>query len=416
MKKILTSLLAVILIATLCAIPAFAADGIDTTAELKAALEGANDGDVIAITGDFTLTEGLKIEKKVTIEGNGFTITSDASVRKTFQIFSDAEFKNITIKNKYTGDARVLDTRAGGIKLTLTKATIETVAGINSQPLTIGGNANTADNFVTVNVKDSSIKAAPSGYAIIIFNPVKMTIDNSKLEGYTTIYAREASSSVGSKGSVIDVINGSELYGFNPYSGESNAFATITISDDNVTVNVDKTSTVKANSTGDQPQSILLFKGYKDSNITINGKVEITSVSAEKYLVNGVKAEDNNTIVFPVEFAEQLKQEGINVTTLNGVATSICKDGTHSLEKVAAKAATEEADGLKEHYACKNCVALFEDETGSKMINDADSLVIPKLEKKNPANGDNLFGLYAAVVTLTLSVAALFISKRKVQD
>lgn len=52
----------------------------------------------------------------------------------------------------------------------------------------------------------------------------------------------------------------------------------------------------------------------------------------------------------------------------------------HSLEKVEAKAATYEAEGNIEYYACENCDLIFADEEGSEEIKLADT-VIKKLEK-----------------------------------
>lgn len=48
---------------------------IDTEEELKYAVGAAKDGEVLAISSDITLADGLFIDKDITLEGNGYTIT-----------------------------------------------------------------------------------------------------------------------------------------------------------------------------------------------------------------------------------------------------------------------------------------------------------------------------------------------------
>ncbi|MGN1206389.1 MAG: Ig-like domain-containing protein [Eubacterium sp.] len=69
--------------------------------------------------------------------------------------------------------------------------------------------------------------------------------------------------------------------------------------------------------------------------------------------------------------------DNYNKTTIQvDVQRSVC---THNLDKVAAIAATEEAEGNKEYYKCNDCGKYFEDALGTKEITK-ESVVIPKLE------------------------------------
>ena len=65
---------------------------------------------------------------------------------------------------------------------------------------------------------------------------------------------------------------------------------------------------------------------------------------------------------------------------------------SHSLTKVASKAATTSADGNVEYYICggeDGCGKIFEDKDGTKEITDANSVVIPKIIVDSKLNIDN---------------------------
>lgn len=55
---------------------------------------------------------------------------------------------------------------------------------------------------------------------------------------------------------------------------------------------------------------------------------------------------------------------------------------THSLEKVDMVAATVEKEGIREHYECSVCHALFKDQDGTQSTTEAE-LVIPKLSQED---------------------------------
>ena len=77
-RKILVTLLAFCLIASLCVVGAAADDVVVTTEEsLKEAISSANDADVIVLGNDIEITDTLTINKDVSINLGGHTLTAD---------------------------------------------------------------------------------------------------------------------------------------------------------------------------------------------------------------------------------------------------------------------------------------------------------------------------------------------------
>ena len=84
--------------ALLCLAPPVAAAEIvvDSTANLALAIESANAGDIIRLSGDITLDERLpKITGDITIEGSGFTISGAGE----FSIFFVDEGVYVTLND-----------------------------------------------------------------------------------------------------------------------------------------------------------------------------------------------------------------------------------------------------------------------------------------------------------------------------
>ena len=93
----------------------------------------------------------------------------------------------------------------------------------------------------------------------------------------------------------------------------------------------------------------------------------------------------------------------------------------HTIAKVEGVAATEEKTGIKEHFACSECDALFADAEGTTAI-DADDVVIPVIEKapenadqgdKAPATNDlvNMFAVVAMLIAA--AVTSVVVLKKK---
>ena len=90
------------------------------------------------------------------------------------------------------------------------------------------------------------------------------------------------------------------------------------------------------------------------------------------------------------------------------------------MAKVEGVAATEEKAGVKEHFACSECKALFADAEGKTEI-EAEDTVIPVIEKapenadqgdKAPATND-LVNMFVVVAMLLAAAATVVVLKKK---
>lgn len=316
-------------------------------ATLQAAFNAAQAGDVVTLLGDYDAsaeamaggTRQFVIKKSITFDGAGYTLTTKqngigiGNVKGDVTSNIDVTVKNITIKNS-TPAARCIDTRGKVGSLTLEGVTLSTQGATSgyTQPLTIGGNQADA---ATIKITNSTIQTNDAGtayYAIITFNPVKMTISGSTIKGWACIYAKAASSSAGSAGSRIN-IDSSTIVSSNAYSGVSNAFGAFMMEDDNVNINVTNTD-ITINNTGDQTQTVVgynsdsatgtvtlgegntvTFAGPNDCSLLLNGSQDNLKVEAgtynfdpSAYLSEGYKALENNGVwtVQEVDYVAQI--------------------------------------------------------------------------------------------------------------
>ena len=297
-----------------------------TTADAAAWLnEVCKNGGTFNLSEDLTINATTLIEatKPVVINGNDHTITF--TVNRGFRITASntVAFENVTIVNNVDG-GRCVETRTGGINLTFNNVNLTATKGA-SQPFTVGGDGK---NLV-VNFNNSTVDAG-SGYGITTFNPVALNINNSTVSGYAALNIREASSSQGSAGSVINVVN-STLAGINNAAQhESNSFSTVAIVDDNITINIDGNSTLVADPRNNA-QSLFGF-GNSVTTETMTGCNIVVAVGAEieineekgSYVGLGTNQKYlyDNVIKFPAAYAVNLEAEGWVVSEpVNGLVT-----------------------------------------------------------------------------------------------
>ncbi|MBR0412064.1 MAG: hypothetical protein IJI47_00650 [Eubacterium sp.] len=220
----------------------FLVNGTDHYETLEAAIAAAPSGATITMLEDATINTGsssssrFAISKSLTFEGNDHTVTINNrgfGVGMNASAPVDVTFKDITITNP-TNAGRCVDTRGNLNSLTLDNATLKTTGTSGYlQPLTIGGNQSTK---ATVNITDSTIQTSDDGskgYAIITFNPVDMTIDDSTVKGWACIYAKGIDGSAGSAGSTFTITD-STLTSKNSNSGLTNAFGTLVVEDSDI--------------------------------------------------------------------------------------------------------------------------------------------------------------------------------------
>jgi hypothetical protein len=183
---------------------------------LQAAVNAAAEGDEILILKDFTLTTvttspnakyNVNVNKSVTINGDGHTITSSEG-KRALALTGDGNnitLKNLTVvNNKSDWCVGILNNPT----VTLDATTIDGSGykGEFNQPLTIGGSGAGGVKLYVTN--GSVIKTNNEGtahYSIIVWRPSEITVTDSKLIGWAGIYLKPAA-----VGSIVKV-EGSEI-------------------------------------------------------------------------------------------------------------------------------------------------------------------------------------------------------------
>ena len=196
-------------------------------ATLQAAVDAAESGATITLLKDFTLTtktsdvHSVVINKSLTIDGGGYTITSPTD-RRPLAVSgkgNDITIKNLTVVNMYqTACLNFLDE----LTCTLDNVTLDnsSAGGSYNQPITINSTI-VGTGKVTLNITNGSVvKTNDDGkahYAIIVWHPADITITNSTIKGWAAVYVKPQGA-----GTSTTISNSTlESHG---YSGYSNAF------------------------------------------------------------------------------------------------------------------------------------------------------------------------------------------------
>lgn len=291
-----------------------------TYEKLSDAFKAAKDGDTIDILQDASenseadLAYGYEAEggvwmyirdKSLTINGNGHTLTSNTAAWAMYVIDADDTMDTLKI-NDLTIVSKVqkiqhpnTDLRGAPIvlfhgytTLNLNNVTLDSTAtGVgNMAPLRVAGNG---DNNI-INISDSRLLANKNnGYAMIAFNPVDLTVDNSTLSGWSALYMTGKSNSLGTAGSEVVIQNGSTLESFASaaLAGGQNEFGTIVFEMGGVDVTVKDSEIVATAEDGAPAQGVIFYSdqyvgdgnpvegvtvNFKNTDIEITGGVELT--------------------------------------------------------------------------------------------------------------------------------------------
>ena len=291
-----------------------------TYEKLSEAFKAAKDGDTIDILQDASenseadLAYGYGAEggvwmfikdKSLTINGNGHTLTSNTAAWAMYVIDADDTMDTLKI-NDLTIVSKVqkiqhpnTDLRGAPIvlfhgytTLNLNNVTLDSTAtGVgNMAPLRVAGNG---DNNI-INISDSRLLANKNnGYAMIAFNPVDLTVDNSTLSGWSALYMTGKSNSLGTAGSEVVIQNGSTLESFASaaLAGGQNEFGTIVFEMGGVDVTVKDSEIVATAEDGAPAQGIVFYSdqyvgdgnpvenvtvNFENTDIEITGGVELT--------------------------------------------------------------------------------------------------------------------------------------------
>ena len=246
---------------------------------LAEAINAAQAGATVELLADVTLAggyadaaEGLRIEKEITLNGNGYTINC-GNFLKGIRVYNpsnvsdfNVNFENVKVVNN-VANGRCIDTRSGNINLKVNSSTLIATNG-NSQPLTIGGN----DPVHRVSLNKTTINAGASGYAVISFVSTNVDINganNSTISGFAAFYLKGDAKTT-------NLNLGQGIYtGTNNHAVESGVFGTIVLEGDNNVVNLMGTNaTVKAVAENTAPQAAFLVRGA-------NNTIKITKESAK---------------------------------------------------------------------------------------------------------------------------------------
>ena len=307
-------------------------------ATLAEAVQAADSGDTVTLLKDVNVKDNgssdgaLYVTKSITIDGSrgttedkkGFAITgANSDAKRVIKIQATNGAVEVTLKSlvveSYFGNSAAMPvvTSGGNVTLVLDNVKIVADGGGNSQALTIGG-ASQEGEFVNVTITNSELTTNTAGYPIIVFNPVKMTITDSFLSGYTGIYFKgryrptgEALNVPGAKGSEVTV-NGSTVFAPNEHGQGQNDFGLYVFEDGGITLNVtDSTSGVA--STGGSEQRIVYDNRYQGDTYSPNkviftgGEIRLDN-SGNTYFESGSAPEGSTLTVgggtklnFPLE-------------------------------------------------------------------------------------------------------------------
>ena len=308
-------------------------------ATLAEAVEAAVEGDTVTLLKDVNVQDNgssngaLYVTKSITIDGSrgttedkkGFAITgANSDAKRVIKIQAtngavEVTLKNLVVESYFAASAAMpVVTSGGNVTLVFDNVKIVADGGGNSQALTIGG-ASQAGEFVNVKITNSELTTNTAGYPIIVFNPVKMTITDSFLSGYTGIYFKgyykpdgDLTDAPGASGSEVSVSGSTVTYAYNVHGQGQNDFGLYVFEDGGITLNV--TDSVSAvSSTNGSTQNIVdnnVYPSgtYSPNNVTFTGGEIRLDSSGNTYFESGAAPEGSTLTVgggtklnFPLE-------------------------------------------------------------------------------------------------------------------
>ena len=261
---------------------------INTTyySSLQAAIDAAGTNDKVELLRNITISSvggndgdkyfGLYINaKSITVDGHFHEVKTDKKgLRALVGIKGNSDgisvsFDNISIISGSVC-SKAIETR-GNIKSISVKNSLLDSSNYTSgsfdnyvQALTIGG-YNTPDGSVEktdVTIDCSTIKTSDDGsvyYAIMLWNPVEMTVFKSDIRGWTNFYFKE-----GSSGSTVTV-NDSELTS-KGRDGQTNTFGLVVFEDTSNKVIIKDTNIQVSSNAVSSKQAIVMFSEWYGPN------------------------------------------------------------------------------------------------------------------------------------------------------
>lgn len=372
-------------------------------ASLKQALKNGETeinlkNDIVLSTDEMTHATrkvGLEVkgEGTITINGNGYTLSSPLAVAMEVRANTDKEVKVVLNDITVIGLERAIDTRSKGITLELNKTNLSVTKVGNYQALTIGGSAGT----ITVDINNNSvIDGGKYGYGIITFNPVNMTIDDSTVKGYAALYLKSSDGSEGSAGSVITITK-SKVEGNSTSSDDTSDFGTIVFEDNNIKVNIID-SIIKATNTGKAIQTPFVISQYMNPSSNVN---------------NVVTTSGNSEIIVDTVTESPLVGEGVS-----GLIDVVIKAGVKSNIEIDEEFLEEGTEIVVDEKTGEITVVSKEDNSKNETENQPNnklenSTATDKEDIKNPNTSDKILisFIVSGLSFLGLAVFAIYYKK-----
>ena len=272
-------------------------------ANLQTAINEAKSGAEIVLLKDVTTTDPLTmggkatytatITKSLTLDGNGhrITATTDRVVGikgESADKSIDVTLKNVTLKASSNSNAMCIFTSNYVNSLSLDGVIADDTAATTGyvQAMTIAGSDTTSVR--SISIKNSKILNQPDKYyAIIMYAPVNLAVENSEIQGWANLYFKN-----GSDGSTVN-INGGSLTSVG-VSASTNDFGLISFESGENKVNITNTDISVSTTATDSYQSLVMFSEWHGPNtgntVSITGgSVTLSGEHAVPYLENGTE-------------------------------------------------------------------------------------------------------------------------------
>ena len=371
------------------------------------AIAAAEAGATVELLADITLvggfedpTEGLRIEKEITIDGKGHTIDC-GNFEKGIRIYNpknEGDFlvriNNVTIVNNLA-KGRCVDTRSGNINLKINNSKL-IATNTSSQPLTIGG----SEPIHRVTLDATDIDAGKSGYAVISFVATNVDINTANhcnIKGYAAFYLK------GDDQTTVLNIGQGTYTATNDFAEVSGVFGAVVLEGSNNKVNFRGTGAViKAVAPNTASQAAFLIRGGNNTVKITNEKTQvITEGNAYFAMVNAENAEtvkiakeitENGAVVEYVEYKPVAECDGYQFLSLADAIRFAKNDDVVTLVNDIAMT-TKDYVTITDNYAVLVAVkekAITIDLNGKAITVNASA------EELANANGTMLMSVFAA--------------------
>ena len=287
------------LMALFSCVMAFAEDvHVSTFDALKQAVEQGS-ATTIYLDADITYrsagaNNGVNIKRSVTIDGQGHSLTGYAGRNNasngtffslnhglTAQNAASYDSLDVVIKNLniYEELLRAIETRGKVRSLTIENCYVESTGSGWQQAITIGGSQ---ASKAKINIINSTI-AAKAYYPIIAFNPIDLTITDSRFDGWCSVYFKGIDGSEGSHGSTMTATN-TYFNAQNFNSGHSNAFGAFPLEDDGINIVLDNcvVDVTAHDNSGIAWQTVFLLSSWSDR---ANESCSLTVKGANSHII-----------------------------------------------------------------------------------------------------------------------------------